>query len=1193
MEASTQRDESIALFTEVYRPYGDGKVHILYVALREYDCPDYNLAVCARLLKTWPDLTDHLTKAYLEKSYKPLVDAVLNLSAGQEPHSSSASSASPSSLPPPVSIAPLADRPTSIPDSMEVSAAVHEIIDLILPSLREVVEPDWTWPSEWKPTKISDPEMQAWLSELKIPMLNGVPSLLLHRLGSLGDERMFSRLQRIFDVDRATLFINTSGSGKTRLLLEGLCQKWGFYFCTSTISDKVGSTDMLHSIQDRLRSTKGFTKVLPLHDFTALLEANRDIASMCIGQAILARFIVFRAFIDAIIASGRKITEDDKRLWVFLQVDPGLLGCDIFDQVARQLHQEGFSGPMCEERIRIYKDRLAVLIKSNFEVAVKKAPPARAPPPPPPLQPHNPKNMFHVVLDEAQYAATLFPEAFRSANNEHCRPVLREIIEMFIRLLLDGLGFTIGGTGIDKRMVEEMMNSVIAKGSNTERVSATGSFDKTDTEGLLYQKTYIRRYIPISIMKNTDGTGKRLLYRIMNWLDGRFRFTANFLTHLLDSDFKNPHQFLNDWVEFQTGFRPTDAPELTSPFSVTRLFRTKKLYDQINFAQIAAAQGIAEAVTTSVYDSLLRSGLSTSFCEEDNALVEFGFARYTTADCTTVCISEPLILLATTYYINENGSGQRPFGPSIWQYVVRGIGGRIDSKFNGFETYLAFLLADAFATPVPLKDVFEFASPAPEWADQSARLVALSRDPPQETRDGEPPSPPIRRTHNFNWREHAVPVGRIGETCNVEGTLRWLNHERQAAFCFPDNNMGPDILFVLELANKKLIWVALQAKFLADGIDNGPLKDAIRTTVPHKYFVQKSGEPFSKLMRPGLIEETREALTLAGGENTGTTYPLLRVVVVSPPTVGIDQLDAHIDDDAAALSDNDNHHDPGGHPLVALNWKRLLETTADRKERFLKVLTNPVERDPNRKRLPVKAEKKIKPAVEGRNGSKPVGEEKRKSSREEESVKKRRKTGPSNSTSTDVSLTQAKKNKSRYEGVGKDVGSLPDKNTSNSNRGNNAGLPQAKKTSKNDRYKSRDTSAYDPRGAQRGRQMGAGPGDAGPSRLFDHTRSASSSSPMRVDRDNLRARSTSRPQSSTRPSTPGVLGRGRDWEKDGSPRSVSAASSPPASRATTRTPGPAVFSPTVRRPFSPYLATEDEMGDSGSRKAELSSRLRR
>ncbi|KAJ6486257.1 hypothetical protein C8R47DRAFT_1129696 [Mycena vitilis] len=1179
MDLSTekQRNRAIELDTEDLKTFDDDPPQILFKTLQIYDYPGYSIDDCAGYLDTFPHLYRLLVKAHdpAHKSYKPLVDAVLQL----PPSASGAVPANTSSLRPESSdpVALPSDEPAFTP----LPRAVHDTVGPILPSLRKIVEPDWTWPSLWKPTNISaseSPEIHAWLSDLKIPMVNEQPSLLLHRLGKLGDLKMFSRLRKIFQVNRATVFVNTSGSGKTRHLFEGLSRKWGFYFTTSDRYDKLGSRDLMNCIDGRLLSSPGFTDPLPTNNFSAALQKNRTIARNCITQVLLARFIVFHAFINAIITSGRKITEDDKLRWLYVQLDPVLLlGRDVFHLVARALNDQKFSGPMCEQWIQQFQTDLPALINSHF---AEREPLQHGTKAPQSLQPEAAQHMFHIVLDEAQFAATLLDSAFRSASGTHWRSVLREVIVALFRAMANGTAFTIGGTGIDKNLIEELMDSVVAKSSDIDRVSDTGSFDPTNA---VYQKTYIRRYLPVSIQQT--AIGRRLMQRIINWLAGRFRFTASFLADLLDSDFQNPHQFLNDWVEFNTGFRPTDASDITQPFCVTAQFPTRKVIESINFIKIRSVQGLAQVLTDAVYESLLRSGTTSSLSEGVHNLVEYGFARYTTANCTSACISEPLVLLATTYYVNEHHPGQNPFGQTMWQYVVQSIGKFTGSRYNGFETYLAFLLADALATPVPLKDVFDFTFPAPEWANQSARLVALSKDPKENTPEGEPPAPSQqRRTQYFNWREHAVPAGRIGETCDVKRTLQWLRHGRQAPFCFPDNNMGPDILFVLELANKKLIWVALQAKFLANPIDNGPLKDAIRTTVPHKYFVQKSGEHFSKAMRPELIEETHEALTLAGGENTGNTYPLLRVVVVSPPTVGIDQLDAHIDDKAATLSDGDNHHDPGGHPLVALNWQRLLETTADRKERFLKVLTNPVERDPNKKRLPVKSEKKIKPAVEWKNGSKPVGEEKRKSSREEESVKKRRKTGPSNSTSTDVGLTQAKKNKSRSEGVGTDVGSLPDKNTSNSSRGKN----KTRKTSKNDRDKSRDTSAYDSRGAQRGRQMGAGPGDAGPSRLFDHTRSASSSSPMRVDRDNLRARSSSRPQSSMRPSTPGALGRGRDWEKDRSPRSVSAASSPPASRATTRTPGPA-----VRRPFSPYSATEDEMGDSGSRKAELSSRLRR
>ena len=63
-----------------------------------------------------------------------------------------------------------------------------------------------------------------------IPCARGKPNVLLHELGYFAHE---PELQRIVDnVFMPTspchaILVNTSGSGKTRLLLEGLCQSWG------------------------------------------------------------------------------------------------------------------------------------------------------------------------------------------------------------------------------------------------------------------------------------------------------------------------------------------------------------------------------------------------------------------------------------------------------------------------------------------------------------------------------------------------------------------------------------------------------------------------------------------------------------------------------------------------------------------------------------------------------------------------------------------------------------------------------------------------------------------------------------------------------------------------------------------------------------------------------------------------------
>ncbi|KAF8241169.1 hypothetical protein L208DRAFT_1383632, partial [Tricholoma matsutake] len=51
------------------------------------------------------------------------------------------------------------------------------------------------------------------------------PMLLLHDLGRSSD---MERIKQLFVADTVHLFA-ASGSGKTRLSLEGLCHHWGFY----------------------------------------------------------------------------------------------------------------------------------------------------------------------------------------------------------------------------------------------------------------------------------------------------------------------------------------------------------------------------------------------------------------------------------------------------------------------------------------------------------------------------------------------------------------------------------------------------------------------------------------------------------------------------------------------------------------------------------------------------------------------------------------------------------------------------------------------------------------------------------------------------------------------------------------------------------------------------------------------------
>jgi hypothetical protein len=83
-------------------------------------------------------------------------------------------------------------------------------------------------------------------------------------------------------------------------------------------------------------------------------------------------------------------------------------------------------------------------------------------------------------------------------------------------LLMPDIGVEVAGTGIDEKLVEETLTSIIFKTTQYKWWSLTGSFDRYSD----LHETYIRRYIPPTILDT--AIGKRLLKRITQWLEGRY-----------------------------------------------------------------------------------------------------------------------------------------------------------------------------------------------------------------------------------------------------------------------------------------------------------------------------------------------------------------------------------------------------------------------------------------------------------------------------------------------------------------------------------------------------------------------------------------------------------------------------------------------------------------------------------------------
>ncbi len=312
--------------------------------------------------------------------------------------------------------------------------------------------------------------------------------------------------------------VNTSGSGKTRLLLEGLCENWGFYFTSLVDSSYLGSSDVQNSIETHIPDAKLFRKNLPppgSPGYDASLTANRDIANRVFRQIFLSRLIIFCLFTETMskfITTHEDAPKDPrvfKTRWLLLQLQPSFLHPtlrDMFDNLSSNL--AAASDSYINERTKALLNstrRMCSRLQAEGSSTSAQTSSLKIAPIP-----------FFCVLDEAQHAATQHISSFRSEQNgTHC-PILREILKAWEgQSSGQGVFMVVAGTGIPKDVVDQAMFAAVMKDSKYRWCSDTGAFDTRPA-----QQRYLQKYLPKSFLASQSGI--RLLERIWYWLHGRY-----------------------------------------------------------------------------------------------------------------------------------------------------------------------------------------------------------------------------------------------------------------------------------------------------------------------------------------------------------------------------------------------------------------------------------------------------------------------------------------------------------------------------------------------------------------------------------------------------------------------------------------------------------------------------------------------
>ena len=282
-----------------------------------------------------------------------------------------------------------------------------------------------------------------------------------------------------------------SGSGKTRLSLDGLCQNWGLYISCRTKRGPASGSDDFNVATEMLLSMSAW------HQGTSSADIYKDVeaAHRAFAMLLCARVFILKQLVQHI-PVGTDVTAARRR-WILAQVVPPRLKYeedDLFVTLLRDLR----SGDT-QTMLRITRSTMRDLTTKRQD-----------------LFPVGSDTPLFVVIDEAQVAADHL-EFFRSGSGTDLGPVLREMYSFFLKSGLFA-GIILSGTGLSMNMVKDVVGSFSAKQVDKRvqpRVFTNiGRFTRDNSS----QVAYIRRYLTLS---DNDISDQRLLERMVYWFSGR------------------------------------------------------------------------------------------------------------------------------------------------------------------------------------------------------------------------------------------------------------------------------------------------------------------------------------------------------------------------------------------------------------------------------------------------------------------------------------------------------------------------------------------------------------------------------------------------------------------------------------------------------------------------------------------------
>jgi hypothetical protein len=613
------------------------------------------------------------------------------------------------------------------------------------------------------------------------PAKSSRPCLLLYDLENAKhkDNLVYKHIDYCKGKQPSALYA-TSGAGKTRSIFEYMSQNYGLYFVAHLVGDttvQVGSTDLMRLLtrfECHGKATSPTQNPEELEGEKEISNANLRVLKQWIQAAIIVRSEVFKYINKLQLELGA--AELTPFQWLMVQLYPDqFLGSDLFDELTKSCIKR------CSWRSF-----------NNYDF----------------------KKWGVTFIDEAQQLKERLPSLFLSADGTKQRAAFSAVLRAYTDIARgETMGYPVfSGTGMSFESFKEQTASasIMVKDFHFHEEKKSSCFTAFKPLTAEAVETYLALFLQLD---NLDIAVKT---HVAKWLRGRPRWTASFLEvysvrpavttyHSTKGQFEPKEAKLMQALDRYINVITTDESDASDNRGISWQAGAASAFHAVKIVMNAsggASKKIQDCFERAVFLFAV-GGKPSLISVHTKELIEIGVAAVSATqgappDCDFIgVLDEPIIIQAALNLFKLDTMVQR----NLQQQEPGGQGEAFEKlMLPALQRHAQDLLKSQLGNN---DDGIQFGSYDVSSKSSYGVLALDCKTAPEKT---------------VEWIEAAT-------SASFEGQV--------PPFCYPDDNFGPDVLFLMwDLTFTNSLSVLSQAKFRPEF----PIDDALRTLVPELLY---------------------------------------------------------------------------------------------------------------------------------------------------------------------------------------------------------------------------------------------------------------------------------------------------------------------------------------------------------------------